>query len=836
MSKHTKKLLSIILAMIICLGVGPVIRIDIHSQAEEVASSVESIPTDYSGEYDGFDSNYGIIRRNIEIHFDSVNNGEVSGTAIIYPSDKADAQYGANGSYYFKGTIDTDTNNIEIRGYEWISYPVQYDNFTFITLKGHLDVLNKTISGSSEEGIWEMKAIDYSENAFDSGFEIGEDSNCFRHSSQSGNIYNGFIGLKNYKLDDYYYRQLIKNRSEGEVNQLKRNIDSEWGGSCYGIAATMGLLFENKISLKDLADSSNPYNYYTLGYPVIDGKLTKLGNVINFYQLSQYYFNFDYSVISETYKNNAFNFYNWNENDDSLSVFLKKLVDNASRNRLLLFGYSVKGSGHAILVTGCNYDNASNQFIIKMFDENSVDNNYDGRYSYMTIDKDYTSFRYKDDNGHVLSNDSYLNMSIQDFDTVANYFVTHDTPVINGQSLISVSAGGGFRATNDKGEYLEYDGLNYSGSLPIYNVSASYSGDHDLISFTTDDFESLSFTNIDNTLDIQICDSDDYLSLSGYNLTEAKLTFDEGIELKGNDCSFEAYVSTDNISDSEKGLIKIDAKAKSDVSIRNKDLIVSVDSNDKLEDINTTSIIGNNAYEKTINDTDHLSINALDDVNGFFKDSDNKVKYFENGKIAESITEVKYDQISNNWYNVVKGVVTAGPTIAKNSYGWWYIDEDGKVDFTANGIYKNKFGWWKTTDGKVSFKETGVFKNDYGWWRVKDSKVDFKANGIYKNANGWWKTTDGKVTFKENGVFKNDYGWWKVKNSKVDFGYTGVAKNKYGWWRIEKGKVNFKFTGIAKNEYGTWYIKDGKVDFKKNGKVKYNGKTYRVTDGKAKLA
>lgn len=30
-----------------------------------------------------------------------------------------------------------------------------------------------------------------------------------------------------------------------------------------------------------------------------------------------------------------------------------------------------------------------------------------------------------------------------------------------------------------------------------------------------------------------------------------------------------------------------------------------------------------------------------------------------------------------NWYYYVKGKVTAGPTIQKNSNGWWYIDQNG---------------------------------------------------------------------------------------------------------------------------------------------------------------
>ena len=195
---------------------------------------------------------------------------------------------------------------------------------------------------------------------------------------------------------------------------------------------------------------------------------------------------------------------------------------------------------------------------------------------------------------------------------------------------------------------------------------------------------------------------------------------------------------------------------------------------------------------------------------GFVRDTDEKIKLFDDGRIVTGVTNVKYDPNTDNWYNVVRGVVTPGPTIANNTYGWWYIDKDGKVDFTAQSIYQNQFGWWKTTNGKVTFKEKGVFQNGFGWWRVEDSKVNFKANGIYQNKFGWWKTTNGKVSFKENGVFQNEYGWWKVKDSKVDFGFTGIASNKYG----------------------SWYIKNGKVDFNKKGKVKYNNKNYTIKNGK----
>ena len=109
---------------------------------------------------------------------------------------------------------------------------------------------------------------------------------------------------------------------------------------------------------------------------------------------------------------------------------------------------------------------------------------------------------------------------------------------------------------------------------------------------------------------------------------------------------------------------------------------------------------------------------------------------------------------------------------------YFYIGEDGRVDFTANTIARNDYGWWKITDGVVDFDYTGIANNEYGWWRVVNGKVDFTANGIYQNENGWWKTTGGKVTFDENGAFTNENGRWYVGGSKVDFSFNGFA---YGY-------------------------------------------------------
>ena len=66
------------------------------------------MPRDYTGEYDGLNNNK-VVRRNIDIYIKSIENDSISGTAVISPSSKEDPSYGANGSYYFNGTLDERT-------------------------------------------------------------------------------------------------------------------------------------------------------------------------------------------------------------------------------------------------------------------------------------------------------------------------------------------------------------------------------------------------------------------------------------------------------------------------------------------------------------------------------------------------------------------------------------------------------------------------------------------------------------------------------------------------------------------------------------------------------
>lgn len=244
-----------------------------------------------------------------------------------------------------------------------------------------------------------------------------------------------------------------------------------------------------------------------------------------------------------------------------------------------------------------------------------------------------------------------------------------------------------------------------------------------------------------------------------------------------------------------------------------------------------------------------------------------------NGKVDSNYTGVMWTKIrgSEGWYGFDQGVLSWNDVLA-NDQGWWYIGDDGKVDFGYTGVGHNINGTWYIKNGQVDFGFTGTIKDDdsdyrykyirngkfdyyledvvltsvdgeEAWWHVSDGQISIYDSDVACNSQGWWYIKGGKVDFSYEGVAYNDNGEWYIKGGQVDFGYTGFYElDKYtvyyvqngkidydysgvvqgtvhgenGWWGIEYGMVDFSYD-IGYNENGTWYYENGKVDFDANG-------------------
>ena len=210
-------------------------------------------------------------------------------------------------------------------------------------------------------------------------------------------------------------------------------------------------------------------------------------------------------------------------------------------------------------------------------------------------------------------------------------------------------------------------------------------------------------------------------------------------------------------------------------------------------------------------------------------------KYNYNGNLLE------YD----GWYNFKNGQLIYANDVAKNNYGWWYV-QNGKVNFNVNSVVKNNLGWWYVRDGKVDFGFTGIARNVNGDWYIQNGKVCFEKTGLIKVANinqkidyatgetiefdGTYYVENGKVIHNATTVAKDENGWWYIKDGVIQNKANTIVKNMNGWWYVKDGKVDFSFNGIARNENGDWYVKGGKVQLEETGLVKTDYKIQNYPD------
>lgn len=572
------------------------------------------------GEYDGSSSSV-TVRRNYELQFDMVEGENVYGTAVVSPSDKALEGYGVNGSYDFSGTFDPENFSIHIQGYRWVSYPVgqDVDNFRFLEFDGTVDFSTGTITGHTERGIWTMSAYRNSDFAYDSGFKLGVDNNSYCHTSSSSYENAGFVGVEDYSVSKATYEKLAALcQDKAERSYLKELQQGAWGGSCYGVASTIGETFLGRLSLDDI-NGAGAQSYFDLPLPYKDQAFK---DAIDFYQLSHYLSaGFpDDAVIGTTYQ---YGFFDSLVNTvfgidavegDSLSVFLKKIVMNPTDDDVRMLTYSTRDEGHAILITGCEYNSAKHRYEVKIYDENSVDparqGDARGAFSTLRISDDYSGFQFVNDDGDVKFDDSdTVMMQVIDLEALPSY-----TNGAAGKSVsarmadasdgvtIEVSLAAPFRIENADGAYIAYDGTELSGDLEIRDMTVNAVGDTPILSIVTASSGTYTVEASAGKTDVSLRDAQDrFYSVVGEGMDTVIFDWGEGIDLSGAGYSFTAFASTSKaVSDTESGLLSVSGMASGKVGIANDGEGVTVDG--AVSDLVVGSYEEGDAFQREVGD------------------------------------------------------------------------------------------------------------------------------------------------------------------------------------------------------------------------------------------
>ena len=293
----------------------------------------------------------------------------------------------------------------------------------------------------------------------DSGFVLERDANSYAHWEDIEKYpKSGFYKCNNYLLAPEFYRDLRDRVSKEDQLKIYKEMyepESEWGGSCYGIASTMALVYNKVVNIEDIS-GDNTGTYYSAKGPCDDNIIR---NNIAYCHLAQSYDGagseyeariafyvkpdlFQPSILS-TLKTVVVDNYH-------ADYFLKILVDEARQaeesNKVLMLCYN----NHCILVTGYDYDKNKDLHLVSLYDENSggkddapkTEDRVQARKTTLTIKGDYSE-------GVFYSPTSNAKYILSD-DSISGAYSLTGYNAIDYMSLVDPSKIGFYKKSNAK--------------------------------------------------------------------------------------------------------------------------------------------------------------------------------------------------------------------------------------------------------------------------------------------------------------------------------------------------------------------------------------------------
>ena len=495
-----------------------------------------------------------------------------------------------------------------------------------------------------------MRANDFKRINLDhkSSFTLERDNNWFKNSNQYNynNIYNtkdqvGYYNISNYHFikesgvvddDGYgvYYKKLEELEEKSSyaygVNPLiKKQMEGfdtnddgvlEWGGSCYGIAATMGLLYNRIIGIENLKSKYSKDTYYEKDIRLQDDP--KFYNTINYYYLTQYLVDhFDSYISNSSTYDECFDKIKKADKKgdlkkDSLDIFLHTLVNNTRLDKCVsMLNYSTNHGGHSVLITGCKYEenagvNKEGEYVVEIYDMN-----HQTSFQYMHITKDYKHFYFENEYGlsdegdnkylemHIIDIDTFKDVLLDNLATSGNKQKNNNNKTSSNHMFIEVPMNKKFMIKNSSQKSLSFDGNSFSGDMTIYSINSLSNEKEAKTVFETDKSSKLELSELGSAVDIGAFTKDSYMSLSGSSIDSATIDFRNGISLRGNNYKFDAHITTGKMDNGEKGFISLAGKATSDTELKVNKTTVDVKSTNPITDVVTKSYIGTNVTQRT---------------------------------------------------------------------------------------------------------------------------------------------------------------------------------------------------------------------------------------------
>ncbi len=474
---------------------------------------------------------------------------------VVYLGDKVKQDIGNSAFYNCKNLEQiTFSNRVSV------IFPRAFfgcSKLTKICFMGTKKQFNKIKLYSDGNDVLDSVTVNYKNY-----FKIGVDNNNFVHSGDKRYLDAGFVNRNDYSLSDEYKNKLLSKISDGERDHfIKENIKAEWKGSCYGVAATMGLAYMGELpEVNDRFSTgiTGKYgSYYGMGRPCDNDSLD---NVIQYYHLAgkiSKYSKYKKSYFSKSHIRSSIA--SKNSNFSSLPEFFSSLLKTVDEKGIAQFIYSYKNTKqhlfkltqHSVLVLEY-YKLSDGSYLIKLYDENSYDDYYNnGHFDTIKLSSDMKSFEWL---GKVLNEDTFYQLAYYDLDNylkVDNQKIStfNSSNLSNNKYSVIIPSNCEFQLIDENNKTLVYKDGEFSGDKEIYSLD--FIGDSSLDNETESseiiiEFEGspiFTFVPLSENAKIDVHNDINYIGFEGSDVDSAKFDLNNCLEITGGTGDFDGYIS-----------------------------------------------------------------------------------------------------------------------------------------------------------------------------------------------------------------------------------------------------------------------------------------------------
>ncbi|MCD8021817.1 MAG: hypothetical protein LUF30_02135, partial [Lachnospiraceae bacterium] len=447
---------------------------------------------------------------------------------------------------------------------------------------------------------------------------------------------------------------------------------------------------------------------------------------------------------------------------------------------------------------------------IKIYDENSYSGSKDALVYYtMTVSSDYSSFKFSDANaryGGYTIEDTWTSLSYygiqkvySEIDTVS--MVSSDSAetvsTSSGQTTLQVSVGKKFKIVNASGEWLQYDGSGYTGTMTVYDCYTMGAGDSQLWNLTVDVSDSFTLLNADAGCQL-ICEIED----QGYSYIS---NGEEQVVLSANkiEVTGESYALDIAVQSTSCDMVKISANVSGDATISVGSATIWVDAEGTCSDMEISTCFEFDTETQQIDeDVEKVVISQSGDIedviyggdskNGLCLDTDGVYHYYVKGEVDTTFNGiVEYD---GGQFFVANGVLCSDANGLNLYDGKWYFLANGQLQIQYTGLALYDGEWFYISSGVLDTSKNGLVAYDGERFLVAEGHLLLTYNGLWQNAasiggDDLWYFIGAGMVQNVSQVVMYDGAWFVVENGVLDSDYNGTIEYDGATFTVVAGQL-----------------------------------------------